>query len=522
MNPHPAPVAAPAAQGSPDGGERYRILFQSLAVGVVVHAADGTIVSCNPAAERILGLTFDQMLGRTSTDPHWRAMKEDGSPFPGAEHPAMVALRTGRAIRGTVMGVARPDGRRSWISVNAEPLPSAPQGVLASFTDITRLVEAQRHAQALHDRLMLATESGGVGTVELHPHTGRAICDAVTMRLFGLEREPPGEHAAELLLDLIEPEDRARLIANIERAVKAHPDGTRLDGSLWIRWPDGTRRRLRARGVVYLDVAGLAPRLVGVFHDVTARAELDASRAAREAAERDSLAKSELLARVSHELRTPLNAILGFAQLLALRPDQPAADVRDHSERILSAGRHLTSIVSDLLDASQLETGTLSAPQAVPTSLRGLLGAVLQGSSEEAGAAGVRVATADPGPLTVLADHARLQQVLGHLVDNAIRYNRPGGSVLLRASAVGDAVRIEVADNGHGIRAEDLERIFEPFFRSRVGEVRRVDGTGLGLAICRGFVERMNGRITVRSRLGTGSVFGVTLPAAAPDPATAG
>ncbi len=114
--------------------------FDALSEGVVVQAATGEIVACNPAAERILGLTRDQMAGRTSLDPGWRSIRENGSPFPGEAHPAMETLRTGAALRDVVMGVHRPDGTLRWISISSTPIPGAagrPVAAVVTFVDIT-------------------------------------------------------------------------------------------------------------------------------------------------------------------------------------------------------------------------------------------------------------------------------------------------------------------------------------------------------------------------------------------------
>ena len=115
-----------------------RSVFENMGDGVVVQASDGAIIDCNPAAERILGLSADQLAGRSSLDQRWHAKREDGSPFPGEEHPAMVALRTGTPQRDVVMAVHRPDGTDALISVSAEPMPSGralPSAVVATFTD---------------------------------------------------------------------------------------------------------------------------------------------------------------------------------------------------------------------------------------------------------------------------------------------------------------------------------------------------------------------------------------------------
>jgi PAS domain S-box-containing protein len=139
--------------------EKHRLLFETMAQGVVYQAADGGITSANPAAERILGLSLDQMLGRTSSDPNWVATHEDGSDFPGDQHPAMVALRTGEPVCGVIMGVRNSvDGEPRWITIDATPrlIPgeTAPNGVYTTFTDITERRRAEANYQTLFREML--------------------------------------------------------------------------------------------------------------------------------------------------------------------------------------------------------------------------------------------------------------------------------------------------------------------------------------------------------------------------------
>ena len=133
-------------------------VFARLGEGLVVQAADGRILDCNPAAQRILGLTYDRIAGRTSMDPRWAAVHDDGSPFPGDTHPAMVALATGEPVRNVVMGIYRPDGTYAWILVSAVPLavtPGSQAAVVSSFTDITGEMErAARMLKATVDSML--------------------------------------------------------------------------------------------------------------------------------------------------------------------------------------------------------------------------------------------------------------------------------------------------------------------------------------------------------------------------------
>jgi len=136
--------------------QRLRSILQSMADGVALQAADGTIIDCNRSAEKILGLSREQIMGRQSTDPRWKATREDGRPFPGEEHPGMVALRTGQSCHDVTMGLCLPDGSQRWISINAEPMfkpgEARPYAVVNSFADVTerrRFEERLRQSQKM-------------------------------------------------------------------------------------------------------------------------------------------------------------------------------------------------------------------------------------------------------------------------------------------------------------------------------------------------------------------------------------
>ncbi len=144
--------------------ERYRSVIATMTEGVVLQLADGEIIACNASAERIIGLTSQQMMGRTSVDLDWRTVREDGSPFPGEQHPATITLQTGKPLSNVVMGIHKADGTLTWISINSQPLlqmnQSHPYAVVTTFADITERKQAEEmlRNQAQGDRLMAATD----------------------------------------------------------------------------------------------------------------------------------------------------------------------------------------------------------------------------------------------------------------------------------------------------------------------------------------------------------------------------
>jgi len=225
---------------------------------------------------------------------------------------------------------------------------------------------------------------------------------------------------------------------------------------------------------------------------------------------------NEALSRVSHELRTPLNAILGFGQLLAL--DQLNESQRHSVEQILAGGRHLLELIEDLMDLSRLEAGNFPLSMTPVEITDEIVQAVaLCGPLAAEKSLAVHI-EAGEDPVWALVDRRRLKQILLNLISNAIKYNRPGGSVTLRVSAAADAedvVRVEVSDTGAGMTPARLARLFVPF--ERLDAPRQgIEGNGLGLAVSRALAEAMGGTIEVASTPGAGSAFTLRVPAAAP------
>jgi two-component system sensor histidine kinase/response regulator len=228
--------------------------------------------------------------------------------------------------------------------------------------------------------------------------------------------------------------------------------------------------------------------------------------------ERATRAKSDFLASMSHELRTPLNAIIGFSDLLADDMPGPLTAVqREYVGYVGGAGRHLLSLINDILDLSKIEAGRIELRRE-PSSLPAIAKAVLEIVSPIAAKKRIRLADRVPEDLPALeVDPVRVKQVLYNLLSNAIKFTPEEGRVALEARAEGDRVAVSVTDTGVGIGPEDLPRLFQAFEQLDAGKGQR-EGTGLGLVLTKRLVELHGGEIRVESEPGKGSRFSFTLP----------
>jgi signal transduction histidine kinase len=287
--------------------------------------------------------------------------------------------------------------------------------------------------------------------------------------------------------------------------------------------PSAMLGRGAAAFVHLASIVGVFGFTVRVLHELRSTVEATAQRAAE--AEQDAAladashhARERFLAEVSHELRTPLDAILGYTELLVEEEIEPERIQDLH--RIRAAGAQLLRLVDDILDLSRALTEDLRLESA-PIDVAALLHDVVETARPLALANGDRLAVeldADTFPL--VSDRARVRQVLLNLVSNAIKYTNDG-VVTVEARTVDDWVEFVVSDTGVGIPEDKLHQLFQPFVQLHEGTERRA-GIGLGLALSQGLAERLGGRISASSVVGSGSVFTLRLPRPVPEARASG
>jgi signal transduction histidine kinase/CheY-like chemotaxis protein len=481
MNDEARRPAGAAEAGPEDEEERFRLLIESAADGVLVVRRDGTLGFANPAA--------CALLGRTAADVDGRAF---GIPVVPGET--------------TEIDVVRPDGEARVAEMRAAATTwRGEPSYLASLRDVTerkRAEEAAREAAATL-RSFYEGASMMMGVVELDGDDILHVSsNAATDRFLGAR---PAR-------------DRARL--------DNHPGVTRDVVDLWLaRYREAERAGSHVRfeylhpgpvGPIWLSATvgfigrgpGGRPQFSFVAEDVTERKR--AEEAAREAARR----KDEFLAMLAHELRNPLAAI---ANAVDLARRSQSEEHRGWSEGVIrhQCG-HLSRLVDDLLDVSRITRGTVQLRRE-PLEASPIVAAAVAVVGPLVDARRHRlVVSPSPDPLQVVADPTRLEQVLVNLLTNAAKYTDPGGRIDLSSTLEGSEIVFRIKDNGIGIEPGSIARMFDLFAQGDRSLERSEGGLGIGLTLVRSLIELHGGTVSASSDgPGLGSEFVVRLPATA-------
>ena len=227
--------------------------------------------------------------------------------------------------------------------------------------------------------------------------------------------------------------------------------------------------------------------------------------------------KSEFLASMSHELRTPLNAVIGFSEVLLEKMFGPMNEKQEeYIQDILSSGRHLLSLINDILDLNKIEAGRMDLELNtfdLPTTMAGAI-TLVSDSAKQHGLDLIMEFDDQLGDVT--ADERKVKQIILNLLSNAVKFTPDGGKIWLKADLKGDCIEIIVKDTGIGIAPDDQQRIFDEFQQVDADYTHKREGTGLGLTLAKKFVELHGGNIRVESEIGRGSTFRFTLPIRVP------
>ena len=480
---------------------KMRAVFSSLAEGVVFLNTEGVVEEANEAIYRTFGHKREDFLD-PATDPRHRIIRPDGSPFPEAEQPAIVALRTGKPVRDVELGVPT-DAGMSFRLVNAQPVfddVGRLLGAVASFFDITQQKVAEARLRAVIEHLPFGLIVADLSTRALHWNQ-RAL------EIYGYAEEDEGHKVVGRLAS----EYRLHELDGTSIPFERWPMPRLLRGEGYHGWEivvekkgSRWRRVLRYSGVA---VVGTQPPIgLLAVEDVT-----EGKRMEEELRDSDRR-KTEFLAVLSHELRNPLAPIQNALQILE-RSDPSGPRARRAREIASRQVLHLARLVDDLLDVTRIARGKIELQRRdvdVGRVARAT-GEDLRSQLQERGVAfDIDVPS---GPVIVRADETRVAQIIANLLQNAAKFTPAGGRVTLSVSASEDRARVTVRDTGMGIAPELLDVIFEPFIQAKQTLARSEGGLGLGLALVKGLVTLHGGEVTAVSEgPGRGAEITATLP----------
>lgn len=502
---------------------RLRALMENGSDVTMQSDVQGRLVYISPSVERISGYTPSEMIGKETLS---FIEPEDARHVRDAVE---MAIRTkGKTPLGRYQSrMKRKDGALIWLETAPALLLDPETQKIIGSTDVVRDITLRKNAEAAAAAALeeatrardLARESESLYRL-LADHASDIIVRAgpngiiryasPSASALGISAE---DTVGRSTLDFVAPEDKAYARETIDALFAGdEPDRSRRREYRVTR-PDGTVLWVEGNPSIVRDDMGTPTEFITQFRDVTARKALEEElRLARDAADAAARAKSDFIANLSHEFRTPLNSIIGFSGILTSSPSLTARE-RRFVDLIESAGAGLLHMVNDILDYSGIESGSVRL-NLQPVEIAVVLHDAAERQSPEALAKGIALSLfVDPeaGPW-LMADAARLHQILSNLLSNSLRFTDVGSVALscavTRCEADRQTLRLEVRDTGIGISATDLDVIFNRFAQAH-NESR--GGTGLGLTITKSLVEMMGGRIEIQSAPDVGTTAIVEL-----------
>jgi PAS domain S-box-containing protein len=535
-----------------DKGALQKAIFNSANFSSIATDAKGVIQIFNVGAERMLGYTAAEVVNRMSAaDLHDREELVERAAALSAEFAMSIAPGFEALVFKAARGIediyeltkVRKDGSRFPAVLSVTALRDATNdiiGYLLIGTDNTarRQVEEERRKldQRLRDQQFYTRSLIESNIDALMTTDPRGIITDINHQAEVLTGWTRDELIGAPFKNYFTEPDRAE--AGINRVLA---EGKVTNYELIARSREGTLTVVSYNATTFYDRERNLQGVVAAARDITELKRFEQTLQKNAELESASRMKSEFLANMSHELRTPLNAIIGFAEvlrdgLLGEMTERQRGFIGD----IFESGKHLLSLINDILDLSKIEAGKM-ALELEPVHLPSLCASSMAVIRESAVASSIRLEVACPEIEFIQADARKIKQIVYNLLSNAVKFTVAGGHVELRARIVprgnvGDVsattigrrfpladsdfaefLEITVTDSGIGISPQGLQKLFKPFSQIDSGLAREYDGTGLGLAMVKRLAELHGGTVAVDSRVGEGSCFMVWLPIRSPE-----
>lgn len=476
-------------------------IMNTLGEGVYTLDASGVCKFINPEAEKILGWSLADLLGKNLHDVI-HAKKPNGSHTPHAGCPISNAVSKGQVFRSDQEFFQHRSGAFIPISIVASPIFDNGEivGSVAAFQDITARLASNKALRDSENKQRMILDNAADAVFVADENERWVYVNDLALQLLHFNRE-------ELIGSSI-----YALLPEEFREISKKTFTSKLQTEKFIR----QEIRLLKKDGSYVPVemnAALLPdgSIYGSCRDITSRKEFEAALIhAKVGAEEASKAKSDFLATMSHEIRTPMNGIIGMTELTL--DTELTMQQREYLELVKVSSDALLGIINDILDFSKIESGKLTLEQ-IEFPIRDLIATMLKSSALRADKKNLElVYQIDPElPEILIGDPGKLRQILNNLLVNAIKFSHEGTIIIdINMVELHDGMarlHFSVTDQGIGIEQEKQAQIFQPFSQADASTTRKYGGTGLGLSISSRLVQAMNGQLQVQSELGRGSCF---------------
>ena len=493
-------------------------------VGIAVVNREGQITFANPQAEKILGLSKQEITQRSYNAPEWHTTAIDGGPFPDEAQPFSRVMATRQPVFDVQHAIVWPDGRRVLLSINGAPIFDAKgeiEGVAFAIEDITARKHAEDELRRNEFGLAEAQRIAHLGSWHLDLATNEVHWSEELYKIYGFDPALPPPLYTESM-KLFTPESWERLSSAIARATET---GVPYELELETVNKDGGKGWMLARGELVRDARGAAVGVRGVVMDITGRkqAEEEIRKLNQELEQRVAERTGELEAAnkeleafsysVSHDLRTPLRAIDGFSHILL---EDYANKLDDEGKRLLNVVRNNTSRMGQLIDdilkfsrAGRLEINYSEIDmEQLAYSVSVELRPVVAGDKLQ-----LEIEHLPPAR----GDGAMMRQVFVNLLSNALKFSRAKETPMIKVGSYihGDEAIYFVKDNGAGFDMKFVDKLFGVF--QRLHSVNEFEGTGIGLAIVKRIVTRHGGRVWAEGKVNEGATIYFSLPNVSPN-----